>query len=448
MDRTERTFYRASMTTEQQSGKTRIGIDFGTTNSVVVVRSPDGTTRTARFPLPDGGDADTCRTLLALWQDEENSRLTLHKAIGAGAVEAWLEDPSETRLIMSMKSWLAQASFRETQIFGKRVTLETLIATFLRELMAQGQLKPEDCAVTVGRPVRFVGENADDDLGEQRLRAALTEAGFTQIAIMPEPEAAGWRFARRLTQPATVLVGDFGGGTSDFSVMRFDPTGTRSATALGYAGVGLAGDQFDFRITDHVIAPWLGKNTTFSIMGGEPLPVPVEWYAAFARWHRLSLMRSPKILNEIAEVARTCSEPALLTHLTELLKNQHGQALYNAVSAAKRALSSAERTTLRYTQPGLKIETEITRADFNRWIAPDIARLAEGIDLAVTRAGLAPDQIDRVFLTGGTSFVPAVRALFTDRFGADKVELGGEFVSVAEGLALGDAISAPPSSLP
>jgi hypothetical chaperone protein len=46
------------------------------------------------------------------------------------------------------------------------------------------------------------------------------------------------------------------------------------------------------------------------------------------------------------------------------------------------------------------------------------------------------DAIDRVFLTGGTSFVPAVRALFEQRFGVARVSGGGEFVSVAEGLAL------------
>ena len=72
-------------------------------------------------------------------------------------------------------------------------------------------------------------------------------------------------------------------------------------------------------------------------------------------------------------------------------------------------------------------------------MAPDIARLGVGIDAAVSGAELEPGQIDRVFLTGGTSFVPAVRHLFTSRFGEERVELGGEFVSVAEGLALAGA---------
>ncbi|WP_291366159.1 Hsp70 family protein [Acetobacter sp. UBA5411] len=423
------------------SPSVRLGIDFGTTNSVIVLRNEDGDTRTVRFPTPGGDTADTCRTLLALWQELTGGRRLTERAVGEEAVEAYLDDPTETRLIMSMKSYLAQASFRETQLFGQRVPLETLVASFLQELMKLAKLAPQDCAVTVGRPVRFVGDNADDDLGEARLRASLAEAGFPEISIMLEPEAAGWKFAHRLNHPATVLVGDFGGGTSDFSVLRFEPGTAQPTQALGYAGVGLAGDQFDTRIIDHVVAPFLGRDCTFRIMGGEPLPVPIEWYTSLARWHRLSLMRTPRILNEIAEVARTASQPERLMNLVELIREQNGQLLYNAVSAAKRTLSSEDSAVLRFSQKGLTIEETIQRSDFERWIAPDLAQFGDAIDLAIERSNLTPDQIDRVFLTGGTSFVPAVRELFIQRFGADKVELGGEFVSVAEGLALANPLA-------
>ncbi len=57
-------------------------------------------------------------------------------------------------------------------------------------------------------------------------------------------------------------------------------------------------------------------------------------------------------------------------------------------------------------------------------------------DRVLAQAGLDEGDVDRVFLTGGTAFVPAVRALFERRFGHARVAGGGEFVSVAEGLAL------------
>jgi hypothetical chaperone protein len=55
---------------------------------------------------------------------------------------------------------------------------------------------------------------------------------------------------------------------------------------------------------------------------------------------------------------------------------------------------------------------------------------------ALTRAGLKEAQINRVFLTGGSSYVPALRESFEARFGAGKIETGDEFVSIAHGLAL------------
>src|SRR5579859_3102008 len=233
-----------------------IGIDFGTTNSVVSILRPDGSLTTL----------DTFCTLLCFWSEEDRKGASLHHAAGPAAISSYLDDPLSSRLIMSMKSYLAQRSFTQTQIFGKSFTLEALVALFLRAFLG------EDFAgykVVAGRPVRFAGDFAEDDLGEARLRQSFAQAGFPDIEVALEPEAAGYRFAQTLEGPATILVGDFGGGTSDFSVMRFD----RSVTPLGHAGVGIAGDVFDYRIIDHVVSPLLGKNDSYSSMGNK-LPVP------------------------------------------------------------------------------------------------------------------------------------------------------------------------------
>ncbi len=414
----------------------RLGIDFGTTNSVVVLADAQGRTRALRLGLADDPHADTCRTLLCLWLEDRRGRLSLQDAIGQAAIEAYLDDPAGSRLIMSMKSYLAQGSFRETRLLGQAMTLEMLIARFLAALMRSAGLDPAGMPVTVGRPVRFAGDAPNDALGEARLRAGFVAAGFDQVTLALEPEAAGWRFMQRLDAPATVLVGDFGGGTSDFSVLRFEPGASDPVVPLGHAGVGIAGDQFDSRIIDRVVSPLLGRDSTFRIMGGEPLPVPVEWYTSLARWHRLSLMRAPQTMRAIEDVARTASAPQRLRHLLRLIEDQQGHALYRAVGAAKTALSSAGRTTLRFAHGDFRIEQDITRDAFESWIAPDLARLEETIELALTRSATGAAAIDRVFLTGGTSLVPAVRRLFAERFGAGLIADGGEFVSVAEGLAL------------
>lgn len=406
-----------------------IGIDFGTTNSVVSFVQPDGTVRSASFRT-----GDVFRSVLCFWTEHKGASLKLNHAAGPEAVSAYVDDPHESRLILSMKTYLAQRSFAETRIFGRRFTLQTLIATFLRALAEAVGFGPEQVRATIGRPVRFAGEFADDEFGEARLREAFKEAGFAGINVALEPEGAGWRFSRTLTDPTIVLVGDFGGGTSDFSVLRFTPGAP--VEALGHAGVGLAGDALDQRIIEQVICPHLGKGDTYRVMGGSDLPVPPEYFAAFARWHRLSLMRNPRTLREIGEVARQSDHPERLQALISLIEDEQGFALYQAVSAAKMALSHEESTTLRFAHDGLDITANIERSDFEAWIAPDLARMGTAIDAALTDAKLERNQIDQVFLTGGTSFVPAVRRLFEDRFGHHRVTAGGELVSVAEGLAL------------
>jgi hypothetical chaperone protein len=407
-----------------------IGVDFGTTNSVVAVRQSDGVVSVLRH-----GPAlrEVFRTVLCFWAEEARGRHLLHHAAGPAAIDAYLEDPLDSRLIMSMKTYLAQRTFTETRIFGRIFTLEKLVATFLRTLLTEVGPVPH---ITVGRPVRFAGEFPDDAFGADRLRAACAEAGLPDVTLMLEPAAAGASFARSLNRPTTVLIGDFGGGTSDFSLLRFEPG--QPVTPLGHAGIGIAGDVFDYRIIDRAISPLLGKDDSYRVMS-KRMPVPIEYFAGFARWHRLSLMRAPITLRAIEEVARTADHPDRLHHLIALIKDGLGYALYQGVSGAKAALSEADRTVLRFAHKGFKVERTITRPEFDAWIAPDLARLGATVDEVLLDAGQQPEAVDRVFLTGGTAFVPAVRRLFMDRFGAEKLVGGGEFVSVAEGLALGGA---------
>jgi len=404
-----------------------IGIDFGTTNSVVALRRPDGSVALLRH-----AQADVFRSVLCFWTDAEGH--TRHAA-GPPGIEAYLDDPLHSRLIMSMKSYLAQRSFTETRVFGRGIALESLVAMFLRDLLAPFAAELTGARIVVGRPVRFVGESAEDALGERRLIGGFAQAGFTDVQIALEPAAAGHRFARDLDRPATVLVADFGGGTSDFSVLRFDPGPPPRVTALGHSGVGVAGDAFDYRIIDRVVSPLLGKGGSYRVTGTE-LPIPPAWYTSFARWHLLSLMRAPKTMRDIADVARTADHPERLHRLVRLVKDEAGYALYRAVSAAKAALSSAEHAKLRFHHADFTVEAEIARADFEGWIAPELARIGAAVDAALVDAATPPGQIDRVFLTGGSSLVPAVRRIFEDRFSAARVVAGGEFVSVAEGLAL------------
>ena len=201
-----------------------IGIDFGTTNSVVALLHADGSVTTQRY-----ANGDVFRSVLCFWTEDTAARRMLRNAAGPEAIDAYLEDPLDSRLIMSMKTYLAQKSFSETRIFGHPFTMERLVGCFLRTLLADipsGTTHHRRPPGALRRRVRR--RRARRRPPARRLRRRRRP----EVTLALEPEAAGTRFARTLTEPATVLIGDFGGGTSDFSVMRFDPArGTRrSAT--------------------------------------------------------------------------------------------------------------------------------------------------------------------------------------------------------------------------
>ena len=84
----------------------------------------------------------------------------------------------------------------------------------------------------------------------------------------------------------------------------------------------------------------------------------------------------------------------------------------------------------------MDIESTVTRADFESWIAEDLESIETCVDNLLATSKISPQKVDRVFLTGGTSFVPAVRRIFESRFTAQRVVTGNEFTSVARGLAL------------
>jgi hypothetical chaperone protein len=251
-----------------------------------------------------------------------------------------------------------------------------------------------------------------------------------------EPVAAAFYFAQRLTQDATVLVADFGGGTSDFSIVRFSVgRDGLQAVPLAKTGVGLAGDRFDYRIIDNVVSPRLGKGSRYKSFD-KWLDIPSHYFANFAAWNQLAIMKSAQTLRELRQLARTSDRPNDLEMLITIIEEDLGYPLYKAVSETKLALSNQEQATLSFNSEGISIEATVERADFERWIEPDLKQIDQAVAAALSLAGLAPSDIDKVFLTGGTSFVPAVRARFEQRFGAERIETGDQLLSIAYGLAL------------
>ncbi len=408
-----------------------LGVDFGTTNTVVALGDGEGGARVARFATPGGGEASAFRSVLSV--SEEAHAIDA----GAWAIEAFLDDPDSTRLIQSFKSFAASSAFSGTSIFGRRFQFEDLLFAFLRRLRERSEgLDGPVVRTVIGRPVVFAGADPNEGLALRRYTTAFGRLGLPGLSFAYEPVGAAFAFAKRLEGAATVLVADFGGGTSDFSIMRFRRVGSGLvAEPLSRSGVGVAGDAFDFRIIDHVVSPRLGKGGEYR-SEGKRLPVPNRYYAAFARWNQLALMKGSREMRELRQIARTAEDPAGVGRFIELLESDQGYLLYRAVSAAKEALSDENAAAFTLEAGDIEIKADIARADFEAWIAPELSAIERAVGDALASAGLADGDVDKVFLTGGSSFVPAVRAIFLRRFGADAIETGGEFESIATGLAL------------
>ena len=348
-----------------------IGIDFGTTNTVFAF--PEGNmTRVEAFRR--GEDVyDTLRTTLSFRRNPVAGGGPLAEA-GPWAIQDFIDAPEDTRFLQSFKSFAASASFADTAVFTRRYRFEDLMAAYLERVREHTEMGRFPRRLAIGRPVTFAGQSPDDALAQRRYATALASLGFEQVTYVLEPVAAAYFYAQRLTRDAVILVADLGGGTSDFSVLRFDPRGAMRVQPLGYAGIGIAGDNFDFRIIDRVVSPLLGKGDTYSVMGAV-LPVPPEYFAGFARWHRLSLMRSPRTLRAIEEVAAASAHPDRLRTLIRLIEDELGYQLYQTVSAVKAELSRAESAVLRFAHDGFAIERRIGREEFEDWIGEDLRRM-------------------------------------------------------------------------
>jgi hypothetical chaperone protein len=421
-----------------------LGLDFGTTNTVAAVSSQHGSARVLPFTLDDQTHA-TFRSAMCFWEEDGDHARDLRFEAGPWAIERFIDDPTDCRFLQSFKTFAASKSFTETHLHGKRFTFEDLLTAFVERMRTHAGPALADLPLhlVAGRPVAFAGVNPNEALALERYDRSFKRVGFEQITYVYEPVAAAFFFAQRLTRAATVLVADFGGGTSDFSIIRFEPGlaqgGTLKCIPLAHSGVAVAGDVFDYRILEHAILPQLGHRARYKSID-KLLEVPTHFHHRFAQWNQLALMKSPTVLRELREYLRYAIERDGLEKFITLIENDLGYPLYKAVADAKAALSHANSSTLEFRAEGfgyhLALNATIERAAFDAWIADDLQKIEDAVDEALGEAKLDATAIDRVFLTGGTSFVPAVRAIFDQRFDPEKIETGDQLESIAYGLAL------------
>jgi hypothetical chaperone protein len=419
-----------------------IGIDFGTTNSAVAMADEFGHVTMARYSSGDT-ESETFRSILFFTPPPKGVRRELSAYAGPEAIERYLHAEDGGRLIQSIKSYLANSSLKSTSLFGKSYRFEDLVGYLLRSLKtAAGKSGiPIGTKAVVGRPVRFVGaaSSADDAYATKRLTDALAMAGITEVHFELEPVAAAYSYEANLKKDELLLVADFGGGTTDFTLVRVGPGARRMKDSqqrvLTTAGVGIAGDSFDAKLVRHLVAPLLGRGSQWRLVG-KTGAVPNWPFAKLEHWHHLSFLKSNENMEALRSLRARALEPDKIDLFIMLVTEDLGFQLHKAVQQAKYDLSIKHEAVFSFRVPGIHVSKKVTRAEFEDWIADELHAIALCVDGMLESSGVKPSGIDRVFLTGGSSFVPAVRDIFESRFGRERIVGGSEFTSVAKGLAL------------
>lgn len=411
--------------------------------------------------LACGVDFGTSNTAVALWRDGEvlpvpvdlasTIPLTIPTLLyfppsgvpsyGAAAVADYLAQDMVGRLIQAIKRYLPSESFTGTVVGGKPRGIEELVAGFLvrckaaAEALAGAPVR----AVLMGRPAVFHVDPARDRLAQQRLEAGARLAGFEEVQFQLEPIAAARAFERELTADTLCLIGDLGGGTSDFTVIRLGPgrvgSRDRAGDVLGSTGVDVGGNDVDARLIQAKVLRHFGFGCQWRPLT-QWVPLPTALHMAATRWHRLCVEAAePKNLRWLDQAIPRADDPDGLRRFRIFLARNAGYTLFRSVERAKVELSDRDVTTLAFNEVDIAFTEPVTRAELETAIAHELRRLERCLDGLLARLELRPDDIGTVFLTGGTSLIPAVRALFEARFPGRILEPEA-FTAVGQGLGV------------
>jgi len=433
----------------------RFGLDFGTSNTSLAVN--DGTS-TRVLPI-DAVAGETMPTVLYIRRDGT-------PIVGRPAIDAYLEDnrsrgpltrevqllgirlPSTDpthksleayiladtsapgRLFQALKTFLGDPLDTRTNVFGDAKGLEDLIALILVHVRNRAKELTGEApdAITLGRPVRFIGDDGAEVRATSRLRAAAELAGFHDVRFVPEPIAAAHAAN---VGPGTSLVFDFGGGTLDLCVVRRDER--RGLAVLATAGGPIGGDRATELLIEDAVAPRLGSRAEW---GPKRLRLPRYIVNALRDWHALSALNEKPLLDALDDLVRAGAPRRELAALRSAIELQLGYEIFQTTDATKIDLSTVPAAILTYHHAEVDVDARVTRGRFEHLVRPLLEETATLVRRVTADADIPAADIAAVVYTGGSSAIPAFRALMHQLVPNAVARDAAAFTSVAAGLAM------------
>jgi hypothetical chaperone protein len=414
------------------SADTFLSIDFGTSNSLVGAFH-QGKRHEALALDPHSADPTMMRTLLYFPHPD----LCYY---GSEAIAKYIAEDMEGRLFRSFKSHLPNKNYLGTMMNNRILTLESMIGIFLLELKKRAEkvLGVEVTKAVIGRPARYSMDSVADGFALHRMQKAAEFAGFKEVQFVAEPLAAAFDYRRSLTSEKIVLIGDFGGGTSDFTLIKLRPDGFSKSDVLAIDGCPLAGDALDSVFMSHRLNDFFGAKSRYRLpMGSNVLTMPASVMQRLnhpAHIVHLKEKETYEFIREVRKCTLTQKDKDALDRLFVMIEDQQIFSFFENIEKTKRDLSGQEQTDFTYSYPGIDLVEPFTKQQFIDWAQDTKGKIFASLDTCLQTAGLRPDQVDLVCLTGGTAKVPFIRDELEARFGKDRLQTQSHFHSVLSGL--------------
>ena len=363
-----------------------VGVDLGTTYTCAAVADRGGV-RVVQLT----GTSQTVPSIVSITDDgviageAAERRLVSHPSDTAREFKRRFGDPSPMVLA------------------GATYTTEQITSFLLREVLDRVE-QAEGSAPTV------VGLSHPASWGPFRLdllRSVATEAGVTQVELIPEPVAAAYANRDRVEEGSLIAVYDLGGGTFDAAVVKCDSDWSVVGVPEGVERLG--GIDFDQAIMAHVD----------TVLDGQVFMLDTS---------------DPDARSALMQLRAECQK-------------------------AKEHLSQDTDVEIPVSLPNLRTSVRLTRGEFESMVRPRLSDSLSVLDRVVTSAGVTWDDISNVLLVGGSSNIPAVGQLVAEHTGRPLMSATNPHLAIAIGTAaisrqrsilapVTDALAAPVAAAP
>ncbi|QRR00695.1 Hsp70 family protein [Dyadobacter sandarakinus] len=404
------------------------GIDFGTSNSSLAVADQDKV-----FLVPVEGDHYTIPSAMFFARKDNQA------FFGREAMERFLtRQPG--RLMRSLKRVLGSQAMRQgTMVNGELMRFNQIIAAFLDQMKQKAEATCGTALrhVVMGRPVHFTDNDAAaDQRAEDELKAIAKRLGFEEVGFQFEPIAAAFAHEARVTGEKLAMVVDLGGGTSDFTLIRLSQANARkhdrNEDILANTGVRLGGNDFDKDLSLAEMMPELGFRSRY---GAKNLEVPSYHYFDLSEWSKVNFLYTNKTIFQARQLLRETHDPVRYGRLISVLEQETGHAVLAATEKIKIGLASSEQYAAALDFIDESLQIDVARADFNAAITIKTERIIQAARECLRAAGIGPESVSLVIMTGGSTEIPLIQEQFRQLFPTADWSEEDKLSSVGLGLA-------------